>query len=112
MASVDGLVTGLDTTSIISQLMQIEAQPQTRLKTKVSEHQQVQSAYQQLNARMLAVQTAAETLTKATTWQAIKATSDNAAATVSASTAAANGSGTLQPATLPAAPPPPRTTPP
>jgi flagellar hook-associated protein 2 len=95
MASVDGLVTGLDTTSIISQLMQIEAQPQTRLKTKVSEHQQVQSAYQQLNARMLAVQTAAETLTKATTWQAIKATSDNAAATVSASTAAATGSVTF-----------------
>src|ERR1044072_1509373 len=95
MASVDGLVTGLDTTSIISQLMQIEAQPQTRLKTKVSEHQQVQSAYQQLNARMLAVQTAAETLTKATTWQTIKPTSDNAAATVSASTAAATGSVTF-----------------
>src|ERR1044072_7753417 len=100
VASFDGLVTGLDTTSIISQLRQIEAQPQPRLKTKVSEHQQVQSAYQQLNARMLAVQTAAETLTKATTWQAIKATSDNAAshnaaATASASTAAATGSVTF-----------------
>jgi flagellar hook-associated protein 2 len=95
MASVDGLVTGLDTTSIISQLMQLEAQPQTRLKTKASEHQQVQSAYQQLNARMLAIQTAAESLTKATTWQGVKATSDNAAATVSASTATTTGSVTF-----------------
>ena len=34
MASVDGLVSGLDTTTIISQLMQLERQPQSRLKTK------------------------------------------------------------------------------
>ena len=96
MASVDGLVTGMDTTSIISQLMQLEAQPQTRLKTKVSEHQRVQTAYQQLNARMLAVRTAAESLTSTTTWQAVKATSDNSAVTVSASTATTTGSATFE----------------
>jgi flagellar hook-associated protein 2 len=85
----------MDTTSIISQLMQLEAQPQTRLKVKVSEHQRVQSAYQQLNARMLSIQTAAESLTKATAWQAVKATSDNTAVTVSSSTATATGSVTF-----------------
>jgi flagellar hook-associated protein 2 len=95
MASVDGLITGMDTTSIISQLMQLEAQPQTRLKVKVSEHQREQSAYQQLNARMLAIHTAAESLTKDNAWQVVKATSDNAAVTVSASTATATGSVTF-----------------
>ena len=34
--SIGGLVSGLDTATIISQLMQLEAQPQTRLKTKVT----------------------------------------------------------------------------
>ena len=33
---IDGMISGLDTTTIISQLMQIEAQPQARLKTSVS----------------------------------------------------------------------------
>jgi flagellar hook-associated protein 2 len=92
MPSVDGLVTGLDTTSIINQLMQLEAQPQTRLKSKVSDHQHVQAAYQQLNSRMLSVRTAAESLTSTTAWQGVKATSDNSAVTVSASTATATGS--------------------
>ena len=32
-SSIGGLVSGMDTTTIISQLMQIEAQPQTLLKT-------------------------------------------------------------------------------
>ena len=33
-SSVDGLISGLDTTTIISQLMQLERQPQNRLKTQ------------------------------------------------------------------------------
>jgi flagellar hook-associated protein 2 len=32
--AVDGLVSGLDTTTIISQLMQLERQPQNRLRTQ------------------------------------------------------------------------------
>jgi flagellar hook-associated protein 2 len=95
MASVDGLVTGLDTTTIINQLMQIEAQSQTRLRTKVSDHQTVQNAYQVVNARMVAVRTAAEALTSTTTWQAVRATSSNTAVTATASTAAATGSVTF-----------------
>ncbi len=95
MASVDGLVSGLDTTSIINQLMQIEAAPQTRLKTQVSQHQTVRSAYQAVNARMVAVRTAAEALTSTTAWQAVKATSSSTAVSASASTAAATGSVTF-----------------
>ena len=33
-SSVDGLISGLDTTTIISQLMTIERQPQDQLKSK------------------------------------------------------------------------------
>jgi flagellar hook-associated protein 2 len=95
MASVDGLVTGLDTTSIISQLMQLEAAPQTRLRNQVNVQQSVQSAYQAINARMLAVRNAAQTLTAATTWQAVTATSSTDAVTASAGTTGQAGSSTF-----------------
>jgi len=36
-SSVDGLISGLDTTSIISQLMTIERQPQDQLRSKKSD---------------------------------------------------------------------------
>ncbi len=36
MAAIDGLSSGLDTTSIIKQLMQLERQPQVRLQTRQS----------------------------------------------------------------------------
>ncbi|ACU36293.1 flagellar filament capping protein FliD [Actinosynnema pretiosum subsp. pretiosum] len=84
MAAVDGLVTGLDTTSIISQLMQIEAAPKTRLQSQVSAQQRVQTAYQALNARMLAVKGAAEALNGDSTWQALKASSSSDAAVATA----------------------------
>lgn len=83
MASVDGLVTGLDTTTIISQLLQLEAAPQTRLKNQVSAQQTVQGAYQTVNARMMAVRNAAQALTTAATWQAVTATSSSDAVTAS-----------------------------
>lgn len=95
MASVDGLITGLDTTTIINQLMQIEARPQTRLQSKVSEQKTVQNVYQAVNARMVAVRTAAEALTSATTWQGVKATSSSTAVVATASTATATGSVTF-----------------
>lgn len=39
--SVDGLVSGLDTSTIVSQLLQLERAPQTRLKTRQSSLQTV-----------------------------------------------------------------------
>ncbi|HET9143749.1 flagellar filament capping protein FliD [Actinophytocola sp.] len=95
MASVDGLVTGLDTTSIISQLMQLEAAPQTRLKSQVSAQQTVQSAYQAINARMMAVRNAAQTLTTASTWQAVTASASSDAVTASAGATGVAGSTTF-----------------
>ena len=53
--SVDGLVSGMDTTSIISQLMATEAAPQNALKTKLSATQSHASAYRTVNTTILAV---------------------------------------------------------
>jgi flagellar hook-associated protein 2 len=95
MASIDGLVTGLDTTTIINQLIQLEAAPQSRLKSKVSEYQTMQGAYQSINARMLAVGNAAQHLTKDATWQAVRATSSSDTVTAAGTTAAVSGSVTF-----------------
>ena len=43
--SVDGLISGLDTTSLISQLVQAEAAPQTQLRTKLSTANAAAAAY-------------------------------------------------------------------
>lgn len=82
--AVDGMISGLDTTSIINQLMQIESQPQARLKTSVSDAQKQVSAYQTVNTLMLAVGAAAEKVQKASTWTAGTATASNDAVTVAA----------------------------
>ena len=59
-ASVSGLVSGLDTATIISQLMQVEAAPQTLLKTKLSSEQTTIANLQSLNAKFAALTTRAE----------------------------------------------------
>ncbi|HSE10509.1 MAG TPA: flagellar filament capping protein FliD [Nocardioidaceae bacterium] len=73
--SVGGLVSGLDTATIIGQLMQLEARPQTMLKSKVSTEQKIVSALQALNTKLASIATKAAGLTKATAWTATKATS-------------------------------------
>jgi flagellar hook-associated protein 2 len=67
-ASIDGLVSGLDTTSLIASLMAAEALPQTALKTKVTDTNAVVTAYQSVNTRYAALQTAAESLANSATW--------------------------------------------
>ena len=44
--TVDGLVSGMNTTQVISQLMQLAAQPQTNLKNAVGKENVVISAFQ------------------------------------------------------------------
>jgi flagellar hook-associated protein 2 len=91
ITSVDGLISGLNTTDIISKLMQVEAQPQTALKTKLANQQNVITAFQSINSKLAALKTAAEALAGSTyanltgtsAWQAVAATSssDTVAAT-------------------------------
>ena len=88
-ASISGLASGLDTATIINQLMQLEALPQTRLKTRVSTEQSKVTALQSLNTKLAALNTKAAELAKASTWSAATGTSSNAAISVITTSSAA-----------------------
>ncbi|HVQ93257.1 MAG TPA: flagellar filament capping protein FliD [Mycobacteriales bacterium] len=94
-SSVDGLISGLNTTQLISQLMQVEAQSQTTLKSKVKTEQTAITAYQAVNSKLAALQTAAEKLTKPATWQAVTATSSSTAVVATAAAGTAAGGSTF-----------------
>ncbi|WP_183100074.1 flagellar filament capping protein FliD [Nocardioides pelophilus] len=92
-ASIGGLASGLDTASIISQLLQLEALPQTQLKSRVTTEQSKLTALQSLNSRLAALAASADALahptgTTSSAWDSLKATSSNSAVTVTASSSA------------------------
>jgi len=82
--SVDGLVSGMNTTAIISGLMQTEAAPQTALKSRLSTTKTAASAYRTVNTTYAAVRTAAEALQKVEIWGSAKATSNSTSVTATA----------------------------
>jgi flagellar hook-associated protein 2 len=94
MAAIDGLASGLNTTQIIQQLMQIERMPQARLQSTLKLNDKAIDALQFLNTKFLAVKTASEALTKPTGWQPATASSSNEAI------ATATASAGAKPATL------------
>jgi flagellar hook-associated protein 2 len=79
---------------MINQLMQIEAQPQTSLKNKVTRAQTAVASYQSVNSAVAALKSAGDALGQLSTWRAIKATSSSSAvtATTSSNINAATGS--------------------
>ena len=85
--SVGGLVSGLDTASIISQLMQLESQPQQALKTKQTATQSLVTALQSLNAKLSSLRDAAGKAATASSWQALTASSSDSSVTATASSA-------------------------
>lgn len=87
--SIGGLASGLDTAGIISQLMQLEARPQTMLKTRVSTEQKVVTALQALNTKIATIATKAAELGKTSNWSPVTATSSNEAVSVKVSAGAA-----------------------
>ncbi|SDN58484.1 flagellar hook-associated protein 2 [Klenkia soli] len=89
---VDGLVSGLDTTSIITNLMSVEAQPQTLLKSQLSATQAKATAYRTVNTRFDAIRSAAEALTSTSLAAARSASSTNSTVTASATSSAVDGS--------------------
>src|SRR3954454_9952913 len=90
-SSVSGLVSGLDTATIISQLMQVEAQTQTNLKSRVTTEQSTVKSLQDLNAKLAALAASAGTLAKSTGWNPLTVSSSSKDATVTAGTAAQPG---------------------
>ncbi|WP_436526025.1 flagellar filament capping protein FliD [Actinoplanes sp. HUAS TT8] len=83
-ASVDGLVSGLNTSSMIASLMQVEAAPQTKLKTKVETAQNAVASYQSVNAKLKATKSAAEDVASLGSWRALTATSSSSTVTATA----------------------------
>lgn len=87
-----GISSGLDSASIISQLMSVEAIPQNNLKTKVSTEQSQLSALQQINSALASVFTSAQSFATGSTWTQIAATSSNTAFSVTAGSSATQSS--------------------
>ncbi|WP_291758205.1 flagellar filament capping protein FliD [Cellulomonas sp. 73-145] len=85
---IDGLVSGLNTTDLINQLMSVESGPQTLLKTKQSDTQTFIAALQALNTKVSSLGTAATTASTATSWAALTATSSATSVTATATTSA------------------------
>src|SRR5918912_332492 len=90
--SVDGLISGLDTTSLVSQLVAAEALPQTRLKNQMSAAQDAADAYREVNTKVDAVRSAAAALSAQGLAAARNATSSTTSVTASATTTAVPGS--------------------
>jgi flagellar hook-associated protein 2 len=83
-SSIDGLVSGLSTSTMINSLMQVEAAPQTRLKSKVSTAEKVVASYQSVNSKVATMQTAADTLSQLSTWRSVKPAASSTSVTATA----------------------------
>ncbi len=88
MPSISGLSSGLDTATIVSQLMQLEAAPQTRLKSRVSSEQSAITTLQSLNTKVALLTQKADALAKPAAWDVVRTTSSSAAISVSGTAAA------------------------
>jgi flagellar hook-associated protein 2 len=90
--SFTGLATGLDTESIIQQLLSIESRPLLRLQAQQLELQNRLTLYQQFSGWMQTVKSAADVLNRATAFSPVGATSsDEDVATISVSESAVPG---------------------
>lgn len=89
---IDGLASGLDTTTIINQLMQVESAPQTLLKSKQTSTKSFVSALQALNAKVASLAENAAKVAKPASWSAFAATSSATSVTATAGATAQAGS--------------------
>lgn len=85
---IDGMISGLNTTDLINQLMQAEAIPQSLLKNKQTSTTTFVTALQTLNTKVASLAEAATTATKPASWQAYKATSSSTGVTATTTSAA------------------------
>ena len=92
MSLSTGLISGMDTGSLVAQLVQAEAAPQKALQARLKTTQDSISAFQTVNTTFLAITAAAEAALKPDAWTPIKATSSAPGVAVSATAGAAAGS--------------------
>src|SRR5688572_23060027 len=96
MSLSTGLISGMDTGSLISQLIQAEAAPQTALKSRLSASQTAATAYRAVNTAFLAVRDAAEAARTPTSWNLTKGTSTSTGVAVTAAANATPGALTFR----------------
>jgi flagellar hook-associated protein 2 len=77
MSAVDGLVSGMNTSEIIRQLLSLERQPVVRLQSKKAAADKAITALQGLNTKFLAIADLAKKLSGGTGWSPLKTTSSN-----------------------------------
>lgn len=95
--SIGGLVTGIDTTTMISKLMDLERRPQTLLKKQQQVNTDKISEYQKIADALSALQTAAKGFNTKATFSTLKTSVVNSAVlTASANSSAASGSHSVQ----------------
>jgi flagellar hook-associated protein 2 len=94
--SISGLSSGIDTATIIDQLMAIERQPQTRLKNQVTVSAARKTALSDIQTRLKNLQLAAQDLKSATLWANKQSIDVNDATKVAATLSGPSGSGSYQ----------------
>lgn len=95
--SSPGIGSGLDVNSLVSQLISVESQPLTLLKKKEATFQSQVSALGQVKSALSSFQSALGSLSKVSTFQAVKATAaDTSVLSASADATAAPGSYAIQ----------------
>lgn len=92
--SIDGLVTGLDTSSLIQQLLHAEKAPQRQLQAKQADLRTMVKVFTELNTKFKAIADAAEELSSATDW-AKRAVTSSDEKVVTAEVTGTPASGTL-----------------
>ena len=75
--SFGGLVSGLDTDTIVSQLIALEHRPIDLLDEQQTNDENLLSVFQELNSKFLSLKTQAETLNEAEIFQAVTVTSSD-----------------------------------
>jgi len=75
--TVGGLASGLDTTTIITKLMELEKRPVELIRGKQSRVTEEMAAWQEINTKLLSLETAAERINKNSEFKAITSTFNN-----------------------------------
>src|SRR5258708_6457824 len=87
------LSTGVDSNSIIQEMLTIERQPEQLMKNNITQLQQRQTAYNTVSAQLLNLQASSSSLDALRAFNLVTASSsDTTVATVSAQTGAQTGS--------------------
>src|SRR3954451_12466308 len=94
--SISGLSSGIDTATIIDQLMSIERAPQTRLKNQVTVSAARKTVLSDIQTRLKNLQLAAQDLKSATLWANKQTVDVNDPTKVAASLSGPAGSGSYQ----------------